>query len=217
MVEGGRHMWESQMRLRVSLFGPLLSSGCEVLISGDEIHKAQLFDAELALVDNATAKRRHEFVETRLLSHEALPRIGRDGPILRGRAGEPLWPSGIVGSLSHCSSLCVAVAVSSESCRALGVDVDDSDELSNTVMKFVFSSEELNLLQLASPVERKAAFCAKEAVSKALSALGETVDFRKVLVNLTPGGTFTAVKGGIALHGNWRCYGRLVSAMVTVQ
>ena len=88
-------MWEPQMRLRVSLFGPLLSSGCEVLISGDEIHKAQLFDAELALVDNATSKRRHEFVETRLLAHEALQRIGRDGPILRGWAGEPLC-------LGHC-------------------------------------------------------------------------------------------------------------------
>lgn len=118
------------MMRRARLFGPLLASGCEVLISGEGTRRVRLFDGERALVGNATAKRRREFTETRLLAHEALRRIGHDGPILKGSDGEPLWPSGIVGSLSHCPSLCVAAVASAERIRAVGVDVDDSDGLS---------------------------------------------------------------------------------------
>lgn len=108
------------------------------------------------------------------MAHEALRRIGHDGPILKGSDGEPLWPSGIVGSLSHCPSLCVAAVASAERIRAVGVDVDDSDGLSDGIMRFVFSSEELASLRMVSSVERRAAFCAKEAASKALSALDGT-------------------------------------------
>lgn len=106
------------------------------------------------------------------------------GPILKGSDGEPLWPSGIVGSLSHCPSLCVAAVASAERIRAVGVDVDDSDGLSDGIMRFVFSSEELASLRMVSSVERRAAFCAKEAASKALSALDGTGDFRKVSVSV---------------------------------
>ena len=102
------------MMRRARLFGPLLASGCEVLISGKGTRRVRLFDGERALVGNATAKRRREFTETRLLAHEALRRIGYDGPILKGSDGELLWPSGIVGSLSHCPSLCVAAVASAE-------------------------------------------------------------------------------------------------------
>ncbi|WP_154035523.1 4'-phosphopantetheinyl transferase family protein, partial [Bifidobacterium breve] len=148
----------------------------EVLISGgrEGTRRVRLFDGERALVGNATAKRRREFTETRLLAHEALRRIGHDGPILKGSDGEPLWPSGIVGSLSHCPSLCAAAVASAERIRAVGVDVDDSDGLSDGIMRFVFSSEELASLRMASSVERRAAFCAKEAASKALYALDGT-------------------------------------------
>lgn len=204
------------MMRRARLFGPLLASGCEVLISGEGTRRVRLFDGERALVGNATAKRRREFTETRLLAHEALRRIGHDGPILKGSDGEPLWPSGIVGSLSHCPSLCVAAVASAERIRAVGVDVDDSDGLSDGIMRFVFSSEELASLRMASSVERRAAFCAKEAASKALSALDGTGDFRKVSVSLKADGTFAAVRRDVALRGQWRFYDRLVSAMVAV-
>ena len=194
------------MMRRARLFGPLLASGCEVLISGEGTRRVRLFDGERALVGNAKAKRRREFTETRLLAHEALRRIGHDG----------LWPSGIVGSLTHCPSLCVAAVASAERIRAVGVDVDDSDGLSDGIMRFVFSSEELASLRMASSVERRAAFCAKEAASKALSALDGTGDFRKVSVSLKTDGTFAAVRRDVALRSQWRFYDRLVSAMVAV-
>lgn len=73
-------MCANLMMRRARLFGPLLASGCEVLISGKGTRRVRLFDGERALVGNATAKRRREFTETRLLAHEALRRIGHDGP-----------------------------------------------------------------------------------------------------------------------------------------
>ena len=94
--------------------------------------------------------------------------------------------------------------------------MDDSDGLSDGIMRFVFSSEELASLRMASSVERRAAFCAKEAASKALSALDGTGDFRKVSVSLKADGTFTVVRRDVALRGQWRSYDRLVSAMVVV-
>lgn len=94
--------------------------------------------------------------------------------------------------------------------------MDDSDGLSDGIMRFMFSSEELASLRMASSVERRAAFCAKEAASKALSALDGTGDFRKVSVSLKADGTFAAVRRDVALRGQWRFYDRLVSAMVAV-
>lgn len=44
------------MMRRARLFGPLLASGCEVLISGEGTRRVRLFDGERALVGNATAK-----------------------------------------------------------------------------------------------------------------------------------------------------------------
>lgn len=42
------------MMRRARLFGPLLASGCEVLISGKGTRRVRLFDGERALVGNAT-------------------------------------------------------------------------------------------------------------------------------------------------------------------
>ena len=95
------------MMRRARLFGPLLASGCEVLISGKGTRRVRLFDGERALVGNATAKRRREFTETRLLAHEPYDVSAMTGPYSKVRM---VNCSAVRhrGMLSHCPSLCVA-------------------------------------------------------------------------------------------------------------
>src|SRR5450631_452976 len=84
--------------LLASLFKDSVSTAC-----GDPTRaQSALFPEEEALVSDASPSRRLEFLEGRACAHAALRRLGYDeAPILRGKARQPRWPSGFVGSISH--------------------------------------------------------------------------------------------------------------------
>lgn len=55
-----------------------------------------------AFLSRAVPKRRAEFLAGRMLAAQALARIGQVNHVIgRGARGEPLWPVGVRGSLSH--------------------------------------------------------------------------------------------------------------------
>src|SRR6202008_5131954 len=59
---------------------------------------------EEPLIAKSVAKRRNEFVTVRHCARIALGELGVPPvPILKGDKGEPCWPDGVVGSLTHCS------------------------------------------------------------------------------------------------------------------
>ncbi len=58
---------------------------------------------EEPLIARSVAKRRNEFVTVRYCARQALVDLGlQPVPILKGDKGEPCWPDGVVGSLTHC-------------------------------------------------------------------------------------------------------------------
>ena len=58
---------------------------------------------EAHLIEKAVDKRKREFTSARHCARLALGRLGLDpAPILRGDMGSPVWPNGVVGSLTHC-------------------------------------------------------------------------------------------------------------------
>ncbi|ACU70776.1 4'-phosphopantetheinyl transferase [Catenulispora acidiphila DSM 44928] len=64
---------------------------------------AVLLPGEEAVVARAVEKRRLEYTTTRHLARVALGRLGLPPvAILTGGNREPLWPAGIVGSMTHC-------------------------------------------------------------------------------------------------------------------
>ena len=64
----------------------------------------RLFPAEEALVRTADPRRRAEFTAGRACARTALARLGLPtAPVLAGRAGEPRWPAGVTGSITHCA------------------------------------------------------------------------------------------------------------------
>ncbi|WP_033482414.1 4'-phosphopantetheinyl transferase [Xanthomonas citri] len=131
-------------------------------------------------IERSVVKRQAEYLAGRRVAREALCRAGIaevDLPIGPSRA--PLWPSGFVGSISHCEGLAVAIAVSSENMniRGVGIDIErivGEAELAAIRHQAVTINEERSYraltTSLGDAVAATIAFSAKESFYKAISA-----------------------------------------------
>ncbi|MEB3030807.1 4'-phosphopantetheinyl transferase PptT [[Mycobacterium] nativiensis] len=125
---------------------------------------------EEPLVARSVAKRRNEFVTVRYCARLALEELGQPAvPILKGEKGEPCWPDGVVGSLTHCAGFRGAVVGRSGEVRSVGIDAEPHDVLPDGVLNAV--SLPVERAELAAlPDGRhwdRILFCAKEATYKA--------------------------------------------------
>jgi len=125
---------------------------------------------EEPLVARSVAKRRNEFVTVRYCARLALEQLGAPPvPILKGEKGEPTWPDGIVGSLTHCAGFRGAVVGRGGEVRSVGIDAEPHDVLPDGVLNAVsLAGERAELAAL--PDDRhwdRILFCAKEATYKA--------------------------------------------------
>ena len=125
---------------------------------------------EAPLVAKSMAKRRNEFVTVRYCARLALADLGvPPAPILKGDKGEPCWPDGVVGSLTHCLGYRGAVVARREQVRSVGIDAEPHDVLPDGVLGAISLAQEraeLSLLPGALHWDR-ILFCAKEATYKA--------------------------------------------------
>lgn len=102
-----------------------------------------------ACIQNAVVKRKSEFIAGRYCAHQSLARWKvPDGIIGIGEGRSPVWPAGIVGSISHCHAYALAVTARSDNLFALGLDVEDvvSEETRNNIQKAVVNQNEMFLL-----------------------------------------------------------------------
>ncbi len=120
----------------------------------------------------AVASRRRDVQWGRAAAHTALAELGADrGPLLRGDHGEPMWPEGIVGAITHSAGHVVVAVARRDRCGGIGVDLEHIDryfpELTDTV---AVDTERVWLDAL--PLEERARatlelFSAKESIYKA--------------------------------------------------
>jgi 4'-phosphopantetheinyl transferase EntD len=90
----------------------------------DPSHLAALPEEE-ALIARSVAKRRNEFITARHCARVAMAQLGvPPAPILKGDKGEPHWPDGVVGSLTHCEGYRGAVVGRSVAVRSVGIDAE---------------------------------------------------------------------------------------------
>lgn len=84
-----------------------------------------LFPEEQIQIAAALPQRQREFAAGRFCARQAMAALGFDPrPVLSGPEGEPLWPAGVRGSLSHTRGWCCAVVAEAGHSAALGVDVE---------------------------------------------------------------------------------------------
>jgi 4'-phosphopantetheinyl transferase EntD len=124
---------------------------------------------EEPLIARSVAKRRNEFVTVRYCARQALGELGVGPvPILKGDKGEPCWPEGVVGSLTHCEGFRGAVVGWSSDVRSVGIDAEPHDVLPKGVLDAISLPEERAKLG-ALPGDLhwdRILFCAKEATYK---------------------------------------------------
>jgi enterobactin synthetase component D / holo-[acyl-carrier protein] synthase len=160
----------------------------------------RLFPGEETAIEKAVDKRRREFITARACARAALARIGvPPGAILRGTKGEPEWPAGAVGSITHCDGYRAAVVARARDMITLGVDAEPHEPLPDGVLGIVASGEEqarLRTLSAAAPdvCWDRLLFSAKESVYKAWYPLARKwLDFGEADLVIDPAaGTFTA-------------------------
>lgn len=129
----------------------------------------ELLGAEREVVGRAVEKRRREFVTGRGLAREALGRLGMPaGAIGSGSHGEPLWPEGVVGSITHCDGFRACAVARSTRVRGIGIDAEPDLPLPAGVVEDVVHGPEHALLDCDLGVDAgRLLFSAKEAVYKA--------------------------------------------------
>ncbi|MDH6193412.1 4'-phosphopantetheinyl transferase EntD [Mycobacterium frederiksbergense] len=145
----------------------------------DAVASAELYDdppglaplpEEEPLVARSVAKRRNEFVTVRHVARQALGELGVGPvPILKGEKGEPCWPDGVVGSLTHCLGFRGAAVGLTGEVRSIGIDAEPHDVLPNGVLDAIslpIERAELGALPDGLHWDR-ILFCAKEATYKA--------------------------------------------------
>jgi 4'-phosphopantetheinyl transferase EntD len=107
-----------------------------------------LLPGEEAEVEHAVEKRRREYATARSCAREALGRLGLPpAPITTGENGEPRWPAGVVGSITHCDGYRACAVARAESIATVGIDAEPNAPLPQGVLPDVAGAAELGRLR----------------------------------------------------------------------
>ena len=157
----------------VQAINSLFPASVVVAVAEDWMWQMPVHEQEEALFKGASVKRQQEFRAGRHCAHAALERLGcKTALVLRGEKGEPLWPVGFCGTITHSGNHCAAAAARQRDIMALGLDVEQHEALKPGVLAKIASVAEiarLEILQQKNPGTHYDVllFSIKEAVYKA--------------------------------------------------
>jgi 4'-phosphopantetheinyl transferase EntD len=101
----------------------ILPENVAVVDTTEDRLDVELFPAEVQSLGGAVEKRRREFITGRACARGALAQLGMDPvAIPSGERGEPCWPAGIVGSITHCAGYRACALARVGVIAALGID-----------------------------------------------------------------------------------------------
>lgn len=182
----------------VGLLRALLPPSVQVAAADPCAPVPPLAGVEAAAVAGAVERRRREFAAGRRAARAALVDLGHPPvPIPMAPDRAPVWPEGIVGSITHSACDCVAAVADARLHRSVAVDLEPAAELDAALIDTVLTPAERAALE-GRPDRLALAlviFSAKECVYKAQYPLtGLLLDFQQVEVALDPvAGGFVAV------------------------
>jgi 4'-phosphopantetheinyl transferase EntD len=144
---------------------------------------------ELRSIERAVPKRIGEFAAGRQCARRALAEMGFVDALIPVAADrQPVWPPGVVGSITHTAGLCAAVVASETRMAAVGVDTELASAVKPDLWETICVAEESAWIGALAPPERAAAvamlFSAKEAFYKCQFPLvGERLNFDDLCVS----------------------------------
>jgi 4'-phosphopantetheinyl transferase EntD len=135
-----------------------------------------------------------DFSTGRYCALKALEQLGiQDAIIPIGEDRAPIWPEGIVGSISHCDSLTGAIVAKRSDHISLGLDIEEIGRVTPDLWDLVFTEQEKNYLSCLSDEDKRvqstAIFSIKEAFYKFQYPLTKTflgfLDVEVELINFS--------------------------------
>lgn len=191
----------------------VLPRGIVAAVSTTGELEAEPVGAEAEAVRRAVRSRRREFTTARACARTALTRLGLPPvAIPSGAAGEPRWPAGVVGSITHCQGYRAAAVARATDLAGLAIDAEPSRPLPAGVLAAIATATERSRLRRCSAAAPavcwdRLLFSAKEAVFKLWFPLTEEkLGFEDATIEFDlRGGTFSARLLGDrpSLHGRW--------------
>jgi 4'-phosphopantetheinyl transferase EntD len=148
-----------------------------IVVTTREDRTVPLFPDEEQFVRTAVESRQREFATGRACARDALTLIGRSPvAILPGDRGEPRWPGGVVGSITHCRGYRAAAVGDSAAFAAIGIDAEPHTRLRPGVLSIIASGSEVawvrdRLRDSPGIAWDRLLFCMKEAAYKAWAPL----------------------------------------------
>jgi enterobactin synthetase component D / holo-[acyl-carrier protein] synthase len=170
---------------------PLFPEAVVYVEADDSLAREPLHPEEAVQTHRMAPARRAEFALGRACARRALSRLGIEGePLLRGEQRDPVWPPGVIGSLTHTEGFCAAAVARRGELLALGLDAE-SAPISPRAARRVLDDEERARIDALGPAPScdfaTLAFSAKESVFKALYPLcGRRLVFRDAAIEIDP-------------------------------
>lgn len=197
----------------MALLSAILAPGMFGAEMEDKGQPLALHPEEEAIVARAAPKRRRDFALGRTCARLALAGLGHeDAMIGQGEGGAPLWPAGMVGSITHTSGYAAALAAEARLFSGIGVDAERVGGVGQDLWPRLFDDAErdhlMGLDEAGRAIGATLLFSAKEACYKAWAMKGALV-FRDIHVVPDEGG-FTAAGSGGSLQGRTVVDGDLV-------
>jgi len=172
------------------MIAELLPEGVVTVEGPTGVPLDRLFAEEEAALGRVTETRRNEFTLGRQCGRRALGGLGVAAqPILPGPSRQPVWPDGVVGSITHCARWCAAAVACSGSIASLGIDIEEHSALPDGVLESIAAGEELEWVERAESgvAWDRLLFSAKESVYKVLFPLtGRWLGFDGARIRIGP-------------------------------
>lgn len=200
----------------------LLPPSVSVVETTQDEPDAFLFAEERDAIGRAVPKRQREFATARSCARRALLRLGIPAkPIPSGTAGEPLWPAGIVGSITHCAGYRAAAVSRAQLLDGIGIDAELNEPVSAPAGGLIVQERErpqLEALAAAHPMIywERLIFSAKEAAFKVWYPRTERwLEFDDAWVRFDPDNHFTVtIAPDCTLRGKWTNWSNLLLTAV---
>jgi 4'-phosphopantetheinyl transferase EntD len=150
---------------------PGIMIGHRLISPGDE---HALLPEEAPAFASSVVKVRRASGAARIVARQLLARLGyRQCALPKAPSGAPIWPTGVVGSLTHDSRVAVAAVGTSRDVGALGIDVEPAEILPSELLDMVATPHERLKID-DDPYGGRLLFVAKEAVFKAVYPVDQT-------------------------------------------
>lgn len=153
---------------------PPEAAGHECLSGPDYPRLHPLEERQLA-GHRMSQKRKKEFALGRWCARQAMSAFNRaQEPLLIGPSRAPIWPQGLLGSITHCEGYCAAAIVEKKNSIAIGIDAEPWINFPLDIRDHIATEQELSHSAFGRFDDQKrlaVLFSAKESIFKALNPL----------------------------------------------